>query len=917
MKRLISLFLCLILVLGLFAGCGEDEKETQPTGTQATVETEPAGEYTLDRESGKNQITFYWLAEGTDLSKCDMWIWYENSEARGYRFHKTDRGGKVVLNIPESVSEVGFVVRKNCSEPGGTSWGEAVRDVENDRFVTISEEETTVWLKPGDSAQYISSDGGKTLVQAKVLTMVAIETLNQIRYNITTPARFTSLSQVKVTDGSREVPISSMNSLNDNASSGVITLGEELDLSKSYTLELEGYDPRKAVPTKVFDTDAFINRYTYDGDDLGATIQEDETVFKLWAPTASQVRLELYQVGNGGNTFNQISMTKGEKGVWSATVKCGHGTYYSYAVTTSQGTQKVVDPYAKAVGVNGDRAMVVDLAATDPEGFAEDSYFNNIKNYNEAIIWEVHVRDFSNKISRSQYPGKYLAFTETGLKNASGQRVGLDYLKSLGITHVQLQPIFDFNSIDETASDGKFNWGYDPKNFNVPEGSYSTDPFHGEVRINEVKQMVQALHSKGIGVVMDVAYNHTYDINSNLNKIVPYYYYRYTAAGSPSNGSGAGNETASDRVMFRKFMVDSVTYWAKEYHIDGFRFDKMALHDIETMQAVEKAIHEVNPKALIYGDGTVGGSTVLSASLQASAANINQIEATGIGGVAVFNDTTRDALIGSIVSPMDQGYINGKANSTTAGKVMFCILGGQKTNGVNWSVDDNMVINYMASHNYSTLWDKLKVSNSSANDEGRFAMYRLGEEILMISKGAPFILGGEEFLRSKNGDRNSYKSSDTTNNIDWNTLSKGSMQMRMRDLVRELIALRKSNSFFTGGKMSCEVVNANVIRITWTVGKEMVAVALINPNDETVTAQIPSGNWELLFSGSTTDGHTISGKDMIILTLPGVGVKPVLEDEPEPVEDPEATGEEATGEEATGEEVTGEAPTEETEPVEP
>ena len=887
MKRTLAVFLCAVLLLTAFAGCVQPldgpgmERTTEGAATTApqspepqttaALESEPesTGEYTLAREPGMNQLTFYWKAKDVDLSKCDMWIWFPNADGKGYLFHPCDFGGKVVLNVPEDITEVGFIVRKNCSDPGGTSWGDATKDFENDRFAVIAGEETVIYLLPGDGAQYVSEDGGKTLSQSKKFTLADIVELNQIRYHVTPATRFTSLSQVKVLDGDRELRIEDLSSLDNEVISGTITLAEELDFSKTYTVVLEGFEPQNAVPTKVFDSAAFLERYTYDGDDLGAVIHGSETVFKLWAPTASAVVLNLFREGNGGDPYDRIQMERGEKGVWSAAVECGHGTYYTYTVTTSVGTQEAVDPYARAVGVNGDRGMVVDLASTDPAGFAADKYFDGISVYNEAVIWEVHVRDFSNRIAGSQYPGKYLAFTETGLTNAAGQPVGVDYLKDLGVTHVHFQPIYDYATVDESSDAAQFNWGYDPKNYNAPEGSYSTDPYHGEVRINELKQMVQALHQNGMAVVMDVVYNHTYDINSCLNKVVPYYYYRYNASGVPSNGSGCGNETASDRVMFRKYMVDSVSYWAKEYHIDGFRFDLMALHDVETMQAIEAAVHAINPKAILYGEGWTGGSSELRDNLQANQTNIKKITPTGegIGAVAVFNDAIRDGLKGSVFDAKDQGYINGKANPGTAAKVVFGLTGGQRTGGVSWSAENDMVINYMACHDNNTIWDKLLESNPNASDEERFAMNRLGEEILFLGRGTPFLLAGEELLRTKQGDHNSYKSSDAINNLDWDSLTEGSLQMRMHELIKALIAMRRDNAFFTRGEPVCEVLDNNVIRVVWTMEGETAAAALINPNPSAVPAELPAGAWTLLFSGVSSTTDSVGGKDVLVVTL--------------------------------------------------
>jgi pullulanase len=436
--------------------------------------------------------------------------------------------------------------------------------------------DTKIYLLPGDSMQYTSPDGGKTLNAIRSFTLAGIVSASEIRYFIS-PACRLDLDQVHVRQDGKDLNIVKLSSRNNNVVTGVITVEGELDMSKTYTVAIDGYGEIAAVPTDIFDSAAFVRDYTYDGDDLGAVIRGESTVFKVWAPTASSVKLNLFKDGGEGEAYETVDMTRAEKGVWTATAACGHGTYYTYTVTTAVGAQEAVDPYAKAVGVNGNRGMVIDLASTDPEGFRDGKYYDQIDTYGDAVIWEVHVRDFSNTLAASRYPGKYLAFTETGLTNASGVPAGMDYLKQLGVTHVHLQPVYDYATVDESSAAPQFNWGYDPKNYNAPEGSYATDPYHGEVRVNEFKQMVQSLHENGLGVVMDVVYNHTYALDSWLNRIVPYYYYRFNYDGAASNGSGCGNETASNRAMFRKYMVDSVAYWAKEYQIDGFRFDLMAL----------------------------------------------------------------------------------------------------------------------------------------------------------------------------------------------------------------------------------------------------------------------------------------------------------------------------------------------------
>ena len=881
MKRILALLLAVLMLAAMLAGCGEApaETETPSAGTeQPPVEEAPApepavDEYTLPREDGCNQLTLYWNHPSGKYDDCDVWMWFPGRDGHGELFHECPYGAKVVVNVPQDVSEVGFIVRRECSEPGGSSWGEATKDYDEDRFAVMTGADTVIYLKSGDKMQYTSEDGGKTLDSIRLFTMAGILSPTEIQYFISPAKRIASLDEVKVLCGGESVAVASLSSLNNEVVTGVITLAEPLDLSKSYTVELEGYGSAAAVPTGLFDSREFIDAYYYDGDDLGAVIDGDKTVFKVWAPTASAVVLNLFETGDGGEAYETIPMTLGDKGVWAAEAACGDGTYYTYSVTTSLGTQEAVDPYARSAGVNGNRGMVIDLSRTDPAGFRDSEYCQSINSYEEAVIWEVHVRDFSNLIEDSMYPGKYLAFTETGLQNRSGAAVGVDYLTDLGVTHVHLQPVYDYATVDESSDAPQFNWGYDPKNYNVPEGSYSTDPFHGEVRVHEFKQMVQGLHDQGLGVVMDVVYNHTYALDSNLNRIVPYYYYRFTNDGAASNGSGCGNETASDRAMFRKYMVDSVCYWASEYKIDGFRFDLMALHDIETMQAIESAVHAINPKAILYGEGWTGGTSALNPNLQATQANIRQIKATngGIGAVAVFNDAIRDGLKGSVFDAKDPGLINGKVGKLTASKVIFGLQGGTPSAGASWSVDRAMVINYMSSHDNNTLWDKLQMTCPNASPEELQAMNRFGAAIVMISRGTPFFLAGEEMLRTKGGDSNSYASSDEVNNIDWDVLSPDSAEWNMKEYYKALIAMRKGNPFLTGSDVKAEFLDGDLIFATYFYHGQEIAHAVINPNTSAADYSLPDGSWTVLLNGDEVfpeGGGTVGGS----VSVPALGV---------------------------------------------
>ena len=873
MKRsLISLLLALSMVMSL-AACGIQASQgtTAPETTAPTTEPAPT-EYTLPLEEGYNQVTFYWKYSES-IENTDMWIWHEGKDGKGYVFTPWEHGGKVVLNVPQDVTKIGYIVRRDCSDPGGSAWGSATKDYPDDRFLTITDRETVIYLKSGDPQPYTSNDGGSTLIKLTELKSVTISDFNTISYSLSPNFKMESLDQIKVYADGKAVTVSGASGLGKEAGSGTITLAEKVDLGKTYTVEIPGFGEKTAFPMGIFDCDEFVQNYTYDGNDLGAVIHGNDTTFKVWAPTASKVVLNLFTAGNDCDAYETVEMTLGDRGVWQHTQKnCGHGTYYTYTVTTSAGTQETTDIYAKAAGVNGNRSMVVDLSLTDPENW-NGSFKAGISSYSQAVIWEVHVRDFSNTIQGSQYPGKYLAFTERGLKNASGNPVGVDYLVDLGITHVHLLPVYDYATVDETKLDeAQFNWGYDPKNYNVPEGSYSTDPYHGEVRIKEYKQMVQGLHDAGLGVIMDVVYNHTYDGNSAFNKIVPYYYYRYTPAGANSSASGCGNDTASERYMFRKFMVDSVRYWASEYDLDGFRFDLMGLHDLQTMQEIETAVHQVNPEALIYGEGWTMGATI-DGSDQANQGNISKITSTnGIGTVAVFNDVIRDGLKGSTFDTLSTGFISGSYAANKL-KIQFGMNGGTGI-AATWNVKNQMSVNYMSAHDNHTLWDKLAISNPNDSVETRMAMNRLGAGIIMVSKGIPFMQAGEEMLRTKDGDENSYKSSDEVNNIRWDTLAEGSDPHSMMLYYKGLIEMRKAYSILgTDGsvKITYGTFGSDGMSALYEAADGSKALVLINPTPQAFPYTL-EGEWNLVADG-TRAGSEVLATETGSITVDGISIR--------------------------------------------
>ena len=900
-KRLSLVMLICMLFSILGTACNVEPEETTPGGdvveglefkdTSGDVDDggikgtyqPPEGEYDIETVEGYNKLTFYWknpmFTSWKDYETCDIWIWYDDVDGKGYLMEQCSYGAKVVINVPETVTEVGFIVRKDCSEPGGTSWGTASKDGGDDRFVIITGKETYIFLKNGDTDQY-ASDDGVNLVPIKKFNVAGIKDFHTIKYNLTPSKKLTSYEQVSVWDGDKKLTVTRVNTMGKDTAQGMITVEEKLELNKIYTVKIEGFNPISAVPMDIFNTKEFGDLYNYDGDDLGSYINEEKTAttFKVWAPTATKVVLDLYTKGNevdadnkpipgsAKDAYEHIEMTRGDKGVWTATVEgVGHKTYYTYTVTTAAGTETATDPYGRAAGLNGNRSMVVDLDETNPENWTDENFdptFGgtvNFDSYSDAFIWEIHVRDFSNLIEDSQYKGKYLAFTETGLKNKHNVSVGVDYLVNLGVTHVHLLPSYDYATVKEENPDSGFNWGYDPKNYNVPEGSYSTDPYNGEVRINEYKQMVQALHNQGIGVIMDVVYNHTFSAtDSNFHRIVPYYYYRYNSNGSNMNASGCGNDTASERYMFRKYMVDSVTYWIKEYNLDGFRFDLMGLHDLETIQLVEQAVHAVNPNAIIYGEGWTMGSTT-DGSAQANQTNIGKLTTTegAIGSVAVFNDAIRNGLKGnSGFGEITSGILNGAASADNLNKVLFGIMGGG-TSGAGWRVSNSMVINYMSAHDNLALWDQLTLTMGGTT-AAKAKANRLGAAILFVSKGTPFVQAGEEMLRTKpyydkNGelvpgkfDENSYSSCDETNNIKWDTLTSTSEEYKMVQYYAGLVAMRKANPIFSD--VNTNVQAASLGSAGWAISYKLgnqEAMVFINASGNSVNYTL-NGTWKLV-----------------------------------------------------------------------
>ena len=606
---------------------------------------------------------------------------------------------------------------------------------------------------------------------------------------------------------------------------------------------------------KYYSTKEFLENYIYEENNLGVECTEEGTTFRLWSPQAECVSLNLYQTGNGGNAYERIPMKKEEKGVWSWESKEElHGVYYDYLITRNGEEVRSADPYAKACGVNGLRSMAVNLKKTNPKGWEKDQ---TPEEGPERIVYELHVKEFSwDKAGGfpEEYRGKYKAFTcrHTTLNGDGIHPTGLDYLKELGVTHIQIMPMYDYGSVNEAGEDTEFNWGYDPVNYNVPEGSYATDARHGEVRIREMKEMIQAIHEAGFGVIMDVVYNHVYNASDFcVNQIVPGYFSRVNEDGTYSNGSDCGNDTASERSMVRKYIVDSVKYWADEYHIDGFRFDLVGLIDTETINEVVTEVHKTHPDVIFYGEGWTMDTAVTKDGYKMT----TQPNSTDVPGFAFFSDTLRDALKGHVFYTTRKGYVSGAAD--LADTVKGCFLG----QAGDWCTTPAQSINYASCHDNMTLLDRITRSTPGVSEEDRIRMNNLSAAIYMTAQGIPFLQAGEEMLRTKidaSGGflENSYNSPDSVNSIKWDTLEDETYQ-NVYNYYKGLIAFRKAHAALR--LTNADDVNANItsvdgldenvlaFRINGGVNGETSdgIFVIFNPNNAATSVTLPDGAWDV------------------------------------------------------------------------
>ncbi|MDD6461175.1 MAG: type I pullulanase, partial [Bifidobacteriaceae bacterium] len=737
----------------------------------------------------------YFNAADTDTKtpQWDLWTWSGSGSANSQQtFTSHDDWGEVstwtLSGYNYSASDDIGLLRRY----GGDTWkskdpDDANHFIPSDSMVFDAATKTgkaEVWLVAGDPTVYT----------AKPTLSVSAKSAEIADYQKLT-AKLSSAATGDVTATVTDANGNAVETTSVTTDGPTVTIAtkSDLDVRGKYTVALTDahgnpLGSATAIAGAIVRTDRFDTENAYDGNDLGATNADNKTTFKVWAPTAQTVSLVTYANATSADAaVDKVTpMTLGDKGVWSVTIdNTADALAYQYRVVLPDGTTNdTADPYATAAVVNGDRSVVLSDAAMNAK--TVNAVSGGRVSQGNAIVAETHIRDFTKSATSGVSEanrGKYLGMIESGTTNAAGESTGLDYLKGLGITDVQLQPFFDYASVDETKAldDSNYNWGYDPENYNVPEGSYSSDATNPSARVDEAKEMISGLHDAGLGVIMDVVYNHVADASaSSFNKTVPGYYFRYDSNGNLTNKSGCGNDTASERAMMRKYIVNSVTYWAKEYGVDGFRFDLMGLMDTETMKEVREALDKIDPNIIVLGEGwDMAGDSVSSSTTMTTQPNAYQVDdPDGTGStISFFNDSIRDGLKGSVFSDTDTGYVSGKADQEkliahnmlgcpydTSDGATTCWNGSAQDHYANAS----QVVQYAEIHDNMTLYDKLRTSNSSDSDATTVARAELADSAVFLSQGIAEIQLGQEFLRTKGGNGNSYNAGDTVNAIDWN-----------------------------------------------------------------------------------------------------------------------------------------------------
>jgi len=847
----------LICLVGLFLN---DRTETQASNTKIVV--------------------FHYQRPDNDYEKWNVWLWDKKGTDIGEsNFTGVDEyGAYAVAECNSNIEKLGFRVRYSTKD---NAWAKS--DIEEDRFLSlasISESTVHVYLKSGDDTFSARGDNQQVITKAEIYgTDRILFEVSEVKKN-STDLRF----MIRDKEG-HQVDVKKVE-LKQDRKTGYIHLKDDLDLLGTYTLNNGVGSIVNVVMRDYYETKEFVNECIYTGNDLGVTISNNTTKFRAWAPTAESLSVKLYKTGSEekDDLYATYEMEKDTGGTWVLTRNENlAGYYYVYNIKYKKTFQKyyakkhnietddpqgydAVDPYARSAGENGTKGMIIDVGAASPEGWSRDTN-RTVDKITDASIYEISGRDTSSsKTSGVKNKGKFVSFLERGTKTASGVSTGMDHIVNMGVNMVQVMPIFDFASVDETKplTNDDYNWGYDPANYNVPDGSFSTNAKDGTTRVYELKQMIQAFHNEDIGVIMDVVYNHTYyDYPFGFAVLVPGYFHR-----PDSNTSGCGNDVATERTMVTKYIVESIVYWAKEYHIDGFRFDLMGLIDLDTMNQVRRELDKLNEEIILYGEGWYMDST--NRTRDVFLCNQNNCRLTDELGF--FSDTIRNGLRGGN-DKSSIGFIQGDAS---AAKTMAY---SSKAYSI-WSENEPyQTINYASCHDNYTLWDKLKVSNKKTVPEATLiAQNKLAAGVVYTSQGVPLMLQGEEFLRTKvdeDGElvENSYNAPDTVNTVDYSRLEK---YQSVADYYKGLIEFRKNHE-------SLRMLRRSQVDATykWLEGREVYKpgvvafelgkvngevadgiVVIYNQNSTAQEVNLPEGDWQVCVdenNAGVTPLRTVSG----------------------------------------------------------
>lgn len=844
------------------------------------------------------KVIIHYQRQSASYNPWNVWMWYEGAAGQAYEFTKdgntylTDSFGAYgEWTLPGSgtAQSVGFIIRT-------ANWD---KDPDGDRFITQFKDvngtpTAEIWLKSGSKfiwTKQPSSQPSLLAAQVTGLKQLKLTFDNNVDINAEKD-NFT----IRSASGA-DVAVANWSAITGNASAGYtvfVNLVEQVRIGTAYTIDHPVYGLQESDLGSLWDLQTFNDQYYYSGNDLGNTYSSAHTDFRVWAPTADSVDLVTYASATTPAADGVVyEMEQDVKGTWVKRLEGNQdGTIYVYRAHFAAKVNETIDPYARSVTINGDRGVVVDLDSTDPAGWAASTRPNNMGttgNPTDAVLYELHVRDLSIDTTSNipaAHKGKYKAFTYLGTKYTKGKTstlTGLSAIKDLGVTHVELLPVYDFGSVDETGAGNQFNWGYDPKNYNVPEGSYSTNAADPKARIRELKEAILTMHNNGLRVNMDVVYNHVQDsTNFAFEKLVPGYWYRRDATGTKTSGSGCGNDTATEHPMVSKFIQDSVKYWATEYKMDGFRFDLMGLIDITTMNKIRTQLNGIDPTIIMLGEGWDMGT--LPQSIRATQQNSSKIP-----GIGTFNAIIRDGMKGSVWDENALGWASGRygdfasVQSGIVGNAPFPGLAGAWIGGI----EPGQTVNYIESHDNTTLADRLRKSMGMKVPMTTIAkVSKLATGMLFVSQGVPFIHAGQEFLRTKNFNHNSYNSTDAVNSLKWNQRITYASNV---SYLKGLLALRKAHKAFripeadsivenlefldgTFGQIGYKI-NGKAVGDSWS---SIVVLANSNPT-KTASFDVPKGTYKLVVDANTAGTKTlktivVKGKYTGKVTVPALSM---------------------------------------------